>query len=144
MFVAVLINACDGDDEHFGSKRWASRQEDTNSIEQKRKKKKKNMAFHLLDILCSLGRGFHEYQSMVLGELFPFLSADSSSVSQVWLVAYKHDRHVCISMLPRIFQPTRKMVECLPPVEIFSNQARNNVTLEHNSQWWYILKALAT
>lgn len=70
---------------------------------------------HLLNILCSFSRGFHENQTMFFGKLLSFLSADSTSMSKVTFVPNQHDGHVSICVLSCIFQPACQMIKCLPP-----------------------------
>ncbi len=70
---------------------------------------------HIFHIVSCLGRCLHEHQTILLRKLFTFLCANCSSVGQVTLVAYKHDGHVGVGMLPCIIQPACQVVESFSP-----------------------------
>lgn len=45
----------------------------------------------------------------------PYIHQARPTYVQVALVAYKHDRHIRVGMLPRILQPACQVVERLSP-----------------------------
>ncbi len=51
---------------------------------------------------------------MFPGERLPLLSLDVSPRLQVALVAYQHDHHVRVGVLPGVLQPRRQVVERVP------------------------------
>jgi len=75
-----------------------------------------DVIFYLFNILSSFCWGLHEYQPMLLCKLLAFLRAYCPSMSKITLVANQHNCHICICMLPCIFQPASQVIKCLPPI----------------------------
>lgn len=77
-------------------------------------------------VVGGLGRSFHEDQAMFFCKLLSFFIGNCTSVIEIALVSNQHYCHVGIRMLPRIFQPTRQVVECFAPGDIVDQQSASS------------------
>ena len=59
----------------------------------------------------------HEDESVLPGEGLALLPLDVAPRLQITLVADEHDDHVGVGVLPRVLQPGRQVVECVPGEE---------------------------
>lgn len=70
-----------------------------------------------LEGIFDIGRlqrgGLEEEEVLLLGKLLGILSAYSTLLFEVTLVANQHDDNVLVSMAPKLFQPARYVVEAL-------------------------------
>lgn len=70
-----------------------------------------------LEGIFDIGRlqrgGLEEEEVLLLGKLLGILSAYSTLLFEVTLVADQHDDNVLVSMAPKLFQPARYVVEAL-------------------------------
>merc|ERR1719384_1305972 len=60
----------------------------------------------LLHVGGSLGRGFHEDETVLPRKCLALLPLHVSPCFQVTFVAYEHDHHVAVAVLPGILQPS--------------------------------------
>merc|ERR550519_923663 len=77
----------------------------------------------LLHVGGSLGRGFHEDEPVLPCKGLPLLPLHVSTCFQVAFVAYEHDHHVAVAVLPCVLQPRCQVVESVSPCDVIYKQS---------------------
>lgn len=83
----------------------------------------------LLDIGGRLGGGLHEDEAVLPGKGLALLALHVPPRLQITLVAYEHDDHVAVAVLPGVLQPGGEMVECVPPGDIVDEERPSSSTV---------------
>ena len=69
----------------------------------------------ILHIEGGLGAGFQKDQTILLREGPSLLRGHRAAVLQIVLVADQHNYHVALAVLPGLLEPSRQMLEGVPP-----------------------------
>merc|ERR550519_2825482 len=77
----------------------------------------------LLHIGGSLGRGLHEDEPMLPCKRLALLPLHISTCFQVTFVAYEHDHHVAVAVLPGVLEPCCQVVESVSPSDVIDKQS---------------------
>lgn len=80
----------------------------------------------ILNVQRLEGRCLHEIGLLSLSKSLAILSGNSAKVTQIGLVAHKHDHNILISVIPKLFQPSLDILECDMPSDIIDEQCSNS------------------
>ena len=73
-------------------------------------------------IVSRFGRGFQKDEPVFFGKFLAFLGRHGPTMFQIVLVAYQHNDHVRLRMLPCLFQPTTQMLKGISPRNVVDQQ----------------------
>jgi len=83
----------------------------------------------LLDVLCSLGRGLEEEETILFGELLTLLGLYDTAVFKISLVADQHDCGVLTRVLAAVLQPGGEVVKGLTTSDIVHEESASSVAV---------------
>lgn len=82
----------------------------------------------LLHVVAGLRTGLNEHNAQFFGPLFPFLDGYLPLVSQIRLVAHKHDDHVTAPLCPDVINPFRSLLEGIEISDVIHHHSHCGVS----------------